>query len=251
MRGGSLELTAYATIDKNYSPCRFRSFSLERVGGIAGSANSMQSIAVPQNHNSPSLASNHAEPETALREKIATDVRDAWAKSDFTKLDSDADRYLLTRARTFSGKWRLAIFAEALSAQMKIEWPEDWWLVELQPNCRCNIRTPVHCRSADLRWNLLQEKLDLWTKRFPGSPHAQIARAQFLVNRAWFYRGSGYSDSVPDVAWPMVSKYIELARDVLVDSKSTSIASPEWFNIMFFIASAQSSRTTASCRASA
>jgi hypothetical protein len=211
----------------------------------AGSANNAQLISSLQNPApQSSVQPIHTDPETALREAIAKDVQDAWANSSFKKLDSLADEYVRTRARTFSGKWRLAVFAEALSGQMRIAWPDEWWLAERQPECRCHIPDPARYQQADLRWNALQEKLDLWIKQFPNSPHAQVARAQFLVNRAWFYRGTGYADTVPDVAWPRFSKYIEAARNTLVETRSTSIANPEWFNIMIPIASAQSWQTS-------
>jgi hypothetical protein len=224
----------------------FRNLGLVLLAGSmvtaqAGSANNAQLIPSLQNRApQSSVQPIHTDAEMALRETIANDVEDAWANSGFAKLDSLADEYVRTRGRTFSGKWRLAIFAEALSRQMQIAWPDDWWLAERQPGCRCHIPDPGRYQEADLRWNALQEKLDLWIKRFPHSPHAQVARAQFLVNRAWFYRGTGYADTVPDVAWPRFSKYVEAARNALVETRSTSIANLEWFNVMVSIASAQS-----------
>jgi hypothetical protein len=224
----------------------FRNLGLALLAGSVvtaqeGSASNAQLIPSLQNRPSQSSVQSpiHPDPEIGLRAAIAKGVQDAWANSDFAKLDSMADEYVRTRARTFSGKWRLAIFAEALSGQMQIAWPDDWWLAERELGCRCHIPDPARYQEADLRWNVLQERLDLWVKGFPRSPHAQVARAQFLVNRAWFYRGTGYSDTVPDIAWPRISKYLEAARNALVETRSTSIASPDWFNIMFFIASAQ------------
>jgi hypothetical protein len=41
-------------------------------------------------------------------------------------------------------------------------------------------------------------------------------------------------------AWPLVSRYLEEARDVLSKSRAVRSADPEWFDIMFFVASAQS-----------
>ena len=211
----------------------------------AGSTNNAQFSSLTQNPVPlSSMQPIHTDPETALREAIAKRVQDAWANSDFAKLDSLADEYVRTRARTFSGKWRLAVFAEALSGQMRIAWPDDWWLADRQPQCRCYVPDPARYQEADFRWNALQEKLDLWVKQSPHSPHAQVSRAQFLVNRAWFYRGTGYADTVPDVAWPRFSKYVEAARNTLIETRSTSIANPEWFNIMIPIASAQSWQTS-------
>jgi Domain of unknown function (DUF4034) len=193
-----------------------------------------------QPKSSNAQLAGHADAEKVLRESISRSVQNAWAKSDFAALDSAAEDYVQTRARTFSGKWRLAIFYGSLSDQMQIEWPDDWWLTEARRGCRCKIPDPDRYQEADLRWDALQAKFDLWRERFPRSPHAQVARAQFLVNRAWFYRGTGFANTVPDVAWPRVEKYVEAARQILIETRPTSIADPDWFDIMFFIASAQS-----------
>jgi hypothetical protein len=61
-----------------------------------------------------------------------------------------------------------------------------------------------------------------------------------LVNRAWFYRGTGYANTVLPEAWPLVSKYLDEAQKALSDRPEVRIADPHWFEIMFFLASAQS-----------
>src|SRR5215470_9540893 len=60
--------------------------------------------------------------EAGLRLQIFGQVAAAWKRSDFAWLDSTADEYIRTRVRTYSGKWRLAVFyCCALSEQLDIE----------------------------------------------------------------------------------------------------------------------------------
>jgi hypothetical protein len=76
------------------------------VAAQAGTANNVQlSPAPPIQPSQMALQSPiHTDPETALRDSIARDVQEAWAQSDFAKLDSMAEGYVRTRARTLSGK---------------------------------------------------------------------------------------------------------------------------------------------------
>lgn len=206
---------------------------------LAG-ASGADTSSLPQAPPSPAPAQLGRDAEMALRNRIADEVKTAWDASDFAALDSMADRYVRTRAKTLSGKWRLAVYAAAVADQMSIDWPSEWYLPEADENCRCQAPKPARYPEADRRWNALRARVDDWSKRFPRSPHAQIATAQYLIRRGWFYRGIGVASSVPTAAWRRFHKYIAQARLELESTRVTSVTDPVWFDLMFTIAAAQS-----------
>lgn len=190
----------------------------------------------------PLLASTsnlQAGSDAELRDRISNEVAAAWRRSDFYWLDSTADEYVRTRAKTYSGKWRLSVFYSALSDQLSIDWPIEWYGVG-GTACRCAIPDPTRYEEANRRWDNTRRKVDEWVKQAPHSAHAKLVLAQMLVNRAWFYRGTGYAESVPPEARPLVSRYLEEAGNVLSKFRAVRFSDPEWFDIMFFVASAQS-----------
>jgi hypothetical protein len=144
------------------------------------------------------------------------------------------------RERTLSGKWRLAIYIQALSEQLKIAWPAQWYLVENPGDCVCKVPNPAQYDEARRRWKVLGEKLEGWLSKYPHSAHARIALAQLAINEAWFYRSSGSASIVPDKAWPLFFRYVEEARQTLTAQDSTSALDPVWFSLMFTISAAQS-----------
>lgn len=188
---------------------------------------------------SPNPPSGNSGSDAELRKQIASQVAQAWKESNFAWLDSTADEYVRTRAKTYSGKWRLSIFYSTLSCQLKIDPPDDWYLPDPEV-CRCRIPNPKYYEEADGRWGAVRTKLDQWLAQAPQSVHTKIALAQMFVNRAWFYRGTGYASTVPQEAWPVVSRYLEESRKTLTARPEIRFSDPEWFDIMFFLAAAQS-----------
>ncbi len=176
--------------------------------------------------------------EAQLRDRISDEVAAAWRRADFQWLDSTADEYVHTRAKTQSGKWRLAVFYSGLSDQLAIDWPVEWHAPGT--TCRCKIPDPTHYDEANRRWYDVRKKVDEWVKQAPQSAHAKLALAQMLVNEAWFYRGTGYGASILPEAQPLISRHLEEAEHVLSEYKAVRSEDPEWFDIMFFVASAQS-----------
>jgi Domain of unknown function (DUF4034) len=178
--------------------------------------------------------------ETRLRNAITAQVSELWSRSDFAGLDAMADAYVQTKERTLSGKWKLAIFYGGMSDLLAISWPKDGYLPEDDESCLCKRPIPAKFPAAEREWDAAYSKVKQWIQKYPNSPHARIVQAQFSVNRAWFFRGSGFSSTVTKQAWPLVAKYIEDARKALDNCKSTCAKDPHRYEIMFFVASAQS-----------
>lgn len=177
--------------------------------------------------------------ERELRERISAEVAAAWKGRDFRRLDATADEYLRTRARTYSGKWRLSVWYDALSDQLRIDWPDEWYSRQTPSGCRCKIPDPAHYGDAEPRWKAVHATVEEWMRRSPHSVHAKLALAQLFVNEGWFYRGTGQSDTVQPEAWPIFSRYLKEADDTLTLYRDVRTTDPEWFDIMFIVASAE------------
>jgi hypothetical protein len=61
-----------------------------------------------------------------------------------------------------------------------------------------------------------QDELTLaWTREFPQSPLAHVLHAQALWQHAWWYRGGGYSNTVPREVWADFEHFRQRALDHL------------------------------------
>jgi hypothetical protein len=189
--------------------------------------------------SAPRLDETRRESEVELRKSMIKQVADAWRASDFAWLDVTADEYARTGAKTYSGKSRLDFFYGALHDQLKIAWPVGWYRAS-PPSCQCEIPDPAHYEEADNRWQVVRAKLNTWVAQAPDSSNAKLALVEMLLQRAWFYRGTGYAGSVPPEAWPLYSRYMEEARNILSDNQAIRTSDPEWFALMFSVAMSQS-----------
>lgn len=178
--------------------------------------------------------------EEALRWQIYTDTIASWRKSDFEKLGRIAEEFTSKRSKTLTGKWRLDLYASALESEFTFTWPKEFNTRADDTGCNCQAPAPRHYAKADVLWNLIGAQVDTWIAKYPQSPHAINAKAAYLIKRAWFYRGSGFSSTVPDEAWPIFNDYIARARVLLESTRKVSIKSPLWFSNMFTIQMAQS-----------
>lgn len=176
--------------------------------------------------------------ETQARADVTAEARQAWNNNDFNTLDTLAEKYGTSKAKTPSGKWKLAVFDDTLSTQLRIDWPDSWNVPEAagRPQCKCNAPLPDKYQVADYRWELVHQKILSWIKQNPSSTYSQIALAHYLKNRGWFYRGNGFTDSVPDVAWPIFRTYVHQASLTLEQIKWKGKPNPVWFSSMADIA---------------
>ena len=177
-----------------------------------------------------------ADPELDLRASIQRKVVDAWAAGDFAALDEMADDFSSRRARTYSGKWRLAIYLGALSGRMQIAWPKEYQLSTPATNCECNAPDPRYYGKAEELWRGIDAKSNDWLVARPKSPHAVVARAQYLTNRAWFYRGRSYAADVPTEGWKQMRTYENAAYQLLASHRDARFHDPVWFEQMLSLA---------------
>ena len=173
--------------------------------------------------------------ELDLRADIHQQIETAWRESDFKTLDAMGEDFALHHSKTPSGLWKLDIYFDTLTGLAHIEWPKKWAPVKRR-DCNCVATDPVHYAEGDKRWAVLDAKLAAWTQRYPQSIVAPLVRIHYLINRAWFYRGSDYADKVAPQAWPRFRHYIGEADNVLKSYESIRYKNPAWYGAAAMIA---------------
>lgn len=146
------------------------------------------------------------------RATIKAEVQRALAAHEFATLEDMAEGFRTTKARTSSGLWKLSVFY--------------WGVDEYFDN---------HRKDAEF-WKAAEQITIEWGERYPDSPTAHLVAAEFLVNRAWSYRGTNYAYTVEPQNWPPFLDHIERARSYLEAHRATAEVDPYWFDIMSEIA---------------
>jgi hypothetical protein len=159
----------------------------------------------------------HAIAATELedRARIEAATSQDFALGNFQRLEVDAKSYRTEKSRTSSGLWKLTLFYSGIAEALEI---------------RGDPKTP------DANFADLEKKVNAWTRQFPDSPTANIARSMLLFNRGWAYRGNGFSSQVRPESWAPFRKYVAEARAHLERTKATSANDPKWYELMVSIA---------------
>ena len=152
--------------------------------------------------------------ELQVRKDMAFEVTQAIAGKDFQKLDSLELAYR-SGERTPAGTPKLGEYYSALTDYLPPATRDDG----------CSF--------------LAQEWLDEWQARAPNSAAQHIERAAFLVDRAWCFRGAGYTSEVPEDAWTGFHENIAAAAEVLESHKATASQDPEYYAVLADIYRAQ------------
>lgn len=179
----------------------------------------------------------YADADEELRVKILTTVNRAWRQEDFELLETTEKQYIPSSQRTLSGKRRLAVFDDYLSSLISIEWPTKWGKKDI-----VTIPDPKYFSEANKRWDVIEEKLKRWEEESPDSTSASLARAQYYINRAWFFRGNGLAHTVSKEAWPIFYQNMDAAEKTLMKIYGARIQNPRWFDMMFEIYGIKSSQ---------
>ncbi len=85
-----------------------------------------------------------------------------------------------------------------------------------------------------------RELLRRWTDRHPESHIAWLVRGAFNIDYAWYWRGSGYANTVSNKAWNRFSEAMQVAFDCLQKSAEINSADPEIYANLLSIAHATS-----------
>ena len=130
------------------------------------------------------------------------------------ELDSLADKYRKTAARTPSGIWKLTEFYNGFDVKIPVDYKKYW--------------------------DLYIENIEDWANEYPDSPTPRIALASILINRAWAYRTGLPAKEVDAKAWKTFNYYISQAKLILEGNKPVASKDPHWYALMTTVATAES-----------
>ncbi len=143
--------------------------------------------------------------ELAERRATIEEVRSAFQQGDFRGLEQQAERYMNVDRRTSSGAFKIEQFDDGISAAMTYQGAD-----------------------ADGNYRRLVDKTEAWTREFPASPLAHVLYARALLSYAYYFRGTGYANTVPPLAWASFEKYARQAADVLLKTQGVAEAYTGW-----------------------
>ncbi len=134
------------------------------------------------------------------------------AQSDFAQLEREAQQVRASKSRLKGGVWKLYALYDAVDTP--------------SPNSDSS--------NSDWETHILAVKK--WVAAYPSSATARIALAQSYLNHGWAARGSGYSNTVPESGWNLLSQGAELAKSTLLDAARLEEKCPYWYESMLVVA---------------
>lgn len=131
-------------------------------------------------------------------------VKNALRAGDFNRLESIAHSLWESKASLADGSPKLASFFLAIGGYDQ-----------------------AFAATDQAKWKRLFELTERWQKSYPQSPFASLSKSKVLIDLAWKYRGSGYSDTVSDAAAAKFDSTLLEAQEELDKSGTTSV--PQWY----------------------
>lgn len=136
------------------------------------------------------------EPATSLKKQVSAML---MARS-FEALDKMSTDFLTSRATIDPVTWKLTVFYEGLEAAANADPAE--------------VVLPL---------------FDSWIAQRPASATARIGKAKALLRYAWKARGGGYSNTVTARGARKYDDFVDQARHVLADARTTAAADPAYY----------------------
>lgn len=147
--------------------------------------------------------------ELRERKVVLRQVDAAIAANDFAALDKLGEQLRTSRARTPSGLWKLGAYHAELQFKLSKGMSRENGCVV--PGAGFAAR---------------------WLRHSPNGPAAIITNASLASQKAWCIRGTGYTGSVPEEAWPRFRAGIGDAFKLLTATKAVASVDPEYYSIM-------------------
>lgn len=154
--------------------------------------------------------------EMEARNSISSQSAIAFSSSNFPELERQYRIYQSRTSRTPGGRWHLKYFYAGIL---------DHELLRKEKDTK--------------NWIRAESKILAWIKAYPESPAPYIAYSNFFIDRAWHFRGGGFADEVPLLAWWPFWQNIKLARTTLEKNKEVASVDPNWYANMLSIAKDQ------------
>lgn len=153
--------------------------------------------------------------ELKERQLISDRAMTLFHSRQFAVLDEDAAKYRESGARTSSGLWKLTMFYDGLS------------------------EVPNRDVTDEVYWTALENEALKWVAAHPNSPAGHLVYAEFLMSRAWMYRGNGWGYQVRSEDWKPFHESMAKARQYLNKHKAVASRDPHWYDMMIRVATAQ------------
>jgi hypothetical protein len=154
--------------------------------------------------------------ELTERAAIQRRVSQLYLQGKFQELEKIGDDYLQTKARTGSGLWKTTVYHGTFALIFNVDRKEEEY------------------------WSRLEQPARKWVEAHPQSAPARLAYAQWLMNRGWSFRGSGYAHTVRPEDWKPFREYTQKARSYLEEHKAVASKNPNWYVLMAIVGNRQS-----------
>jgi hypothetical protein len=149
--------------------------------------------------------------EISNRAAIENNVIRLLNEQDFAKLESIANNYRTSKAKTSSGISKLSVFHSGMEKAFSGK------------------------NTDPAFWTSAETVIKNWVKQYPKSPNAYLAYAHLLINRGWSYRGTDYAKGVNPQNWKPFFEYMKKSRSYLNANKVIASNDPEWYATMLTI----------------
>lgn len=139
--------------------------------------------------------------------KVLEDTVGRWLLAeDFPDIEKFANSAREKSLRTSSGLWVIGLVysgADSVASYRKVK--------------------------DDVGWNRLEAIGKRWIAAYPASATAKIVYGTILQNRAWFYRGGGYANTVSDTQFAAFYKQIEKTKRYQLATRYLASVDPNWY----------------------
>jgi hypothetical protein len=162
----------------------------------------------------PDLGLNFVTDVNAL-DKYRAAIRQLLLQEKFETLDKLANEARVAKARFPGGFWKIHTIYDAL------EDPENG------------------DHASEFEWTQQLARLERWKTERPDSITARIALAVAYADYGWKARGSGYSSTVTEDGWQLLTERIQVAKKILQEAQRLPEKCPEWFFAMHVVATSE------------
>jgi hypothetical protein len=137
----------------------------------------------------------------AIRTDGTSLIERAYAQKNFAELDALFEKWSTGTERFPDGQWKLAAFIPAFAR--------------------------IYERTAD--WDAAFATLAAWQEQQPRSFAAKLVEAEYWRAYAWFTRGHGYADTVPEAQWALFRERLAKADATLDSIHDSATKHPSWY----------------------
>ncbi len=146
------------------------------------------------------------QPELEQRAIISDTVGRWFQAENFAEIEHFADEVRTKNLRTSSGLWVIGLVYGGIDSIANYREVKD-----------------------DAGWDRLEGRAQRWIAAYPASVTAKIAYAWILENRAWFYRGGGYANTVSEKQFDAFHQQIEEAKKYDEATRDIAAIDPNWY----------------------